>query len=217
MASEDKVKYRKIQISCPTCNTLNLLEVPEKIINQSKHLTTISIPAGINCDHSFQAYIDKNFEVRGYQAVDFEFSILEYLDGAIEEEKTIDSDEASQLISLPHFKDILNILRKSVNLNEVLGCALFTLEGKVLYSSLPQDALFNIIREFEVRNSKKLSRIKKMYLELENDQKVCAQYLNYQDNGNETEFILILYFNEIKLGMCSLILRDIAQEINNVM
>ena len=31
------------------------------------------MPKGLVCDHHFQAFIDKNFAVRGYQKVDFEF------------------------------------------------------------------------------------------------------------------------------------------------
>jgi hypothetical protein len=37
-------------------------------------LTTISLPKGLVCDHHFQAFVDKNFVVRGYQKVDFEFA-----------------------------------------------------------------------------------------------------------------------------------------------
>ncbi len=43
------------------------------MINKARHLTTISLPKGLVCDHHFQAFIDKNFAVRGYQKVDFEF------------------------------------------------------------------------------------------------------------------------------------------------
>lgn len=194
--------YKKIQIICPKCSKKDFLKVPEKIIDQSKQLTTVSLPAGLICQHSFQAFIDKNLKVRGYQTVDFEFSKLEYLE-----------EDVSSISSLPFFNDILKLLRNSVDDKDILGSALFTVEGKVLYTSLPQNMLFNTIREFEIRDKQKLTRIKKMYLELENNQKVCSQYIELKDI-KDTKFILVLFFSDkVKLGMGNLILKDLAQEI----
>jgi len=202
MNTTEKEIYKKIQIICPRCSKKDFLKVPEKIIDQSKQLTTVSLPAGLICQHSFQAFIDKNLKVRGYQTVDFEFSKLEYLE-----------EDVSSISSLPFFNDILKLLRNSVDDKDILGSALFTIEGKVLYTSLPQNMLFNTIREFEIRDKQKLTRIKKMYLELENNQKVCSQYIELKDI-KDTKFILVLFFSDkVKLGMGNLILKDLAQEI----
>jgi len=197
--------YKKIQIICPKCSKKDFLKVPEKIIDQSKQLTTVSLPAGIICQHSFQAFVDKNLKVRGYQTVDFEFSKLEYLE-----------DDVSSISALPFFNDILKLLRNCVNDKDIIGSGLFTVDGKVLYTSLPQSALSNTIREFEIRDKQRLTRIKKMYLELENNQKVCSQYLELKEI-KDTRFILVLFFSEkVKLGMGNLILRDLAQEIEHL-
>ncbi|MFW9819627.1 MAG: hypothetical protein ACFFE5_08465, partial [Candidatus Thorarchaeota archaeon] len=67
-------EYQDIHVICPTCKSKKELKIPTKIINQAKHLTTVSIPSGAVCKHGFQAFIDKNFVVRGYQKVDFDFS-----------------------------------------------------------------------------------------------------------------------------------------------
>ena len=206
MNSDDTENYYKIQIICPKCETKKFLEIPEKIINQSKQLTTISIPAGIICEHSFQAFADKNFKIRGYQTVDFEFSKLEYLE-----------EDISTISSLPIFNQILMLLRGSITDNDIIGSALFTEEGRVLYTSLPQNTLFNTIREFEVRNKSKLTHIKKIYLELENNQKVCSQYIELK-NVEDSKFILVLFFSEkVKLGMGNLILKELAQKIEDLM
>ncbi len=202
MNTTEKEIYKKIQIICPRCSKKDFLKVPEKIIDQSKQLTTVSLPAGLICQHSFQAFVDKNLKVRGYQTVDFEFSKLEYLE-----------EDVSSISSLPFFNDILKLLRNSVDDKDILGSALFTVEGNVLYSSLPQNMLFNTIREFEIRDKQKLTRIKKMYLELENNQKVCSHYIELKDI-KDTKFILVLFFSDkVKLGMGNLILKDLAQEI----
>jgi len=67
-------EYSEVNVSCPICKTEKLLKFPKSVINQAKQLTTISLPKGLVCDHHFQAFVDKNFVVRGYQKVDFEFA-----------------------------------------------------------------------------------------------------------------------------------------------
>ena len=45
------------------------------MLNTAKNINTISIPKGLICEHHFQAFIDKNLKVRGYQKVDFEIAL----------------------------------------------------------------------------------------------------------------------------------------------
>ncbi|MEJ2295373.1 MAG: hypothetical protein P8Y23_11495, partial [Candidatus Lokiarchaeota archaeon] len=47
-------------------------DIPLSIIDESKQLTTISIPRGKICDHHFQIFIDKSYRIRGFQRVDYE-------------------------------------------------------------------------------------------------------------------------------------------------
>jgi len=63
---------QSIKVSCPICNSRKEIDIPVEIMNESKHLTTISISKGMICEHHFQLFIDKNFAIRGYQKVDFE-------------------------------------------------------------------------------------------------------------------------------------------------
>ena len=63
----------KIQFICPVCKCEKILSFPRTIVNQATGLTTMSIAKGLVCEHQFQAFLDKNFKVRGYQKVDFEF------------------------------------------------------------------------------------------------------------------------------------------------
>ncbi|MFX0028114.1 MAG: hypothetical protein ACFE8B_02815 [Candidatus Hermodarchaeota archaeon] len=150
--------FKEVSIRCPKCKANQSLKIPIKVINQSKQLTTVSIPSGLNCEHSFQAFIDKNFIVRGYQTVDFEFSHLELYESGTdilegEEDK---NTERTDFISMPIFQNIIQILRDCVDDKEIIGSGIFSEEGKVLYSSLPQTTLFNTMKEFEVRNEKNL-------------------------------------------------------------
>ena len=156
--------FEEVLIKCPNCKASRKLRVPIKVINQSKQLTTISIPSGLNCDHSFQAFVDKNFVVRGYQTVDFEFSHLELYESSAnvlvgEEDKKLESKDFT---SMPLFQSIIQVLRDCVDDKEIIGSGIFSVEGKVLYSSLPQTTLFNTMKEFEVRNERNLVSVKKM-------------------------------------------------------
>ena len=63
---------RTIEIKCPRCKIKKSITIPESNPNQYSTLLTMSIPKGLICEHHFQAFIDKNFKVRGYQKVDFE-------------------------------------------------------------------------------------------------------------------------------------------------
>ena len=63
----------RIQFICPVCKSEKGLPFPKSIVKKASGLTTMSIARGLVCDHQFQAFVDKNFMVRGYQRVDFEF------------------------------------------------------------------------------------------------------------------------------------------------
>jgi hypothetical protein len=201
--------YQEIQLVCPTCKSKKALKIPTKIIDQAKQLTTVSIPSGAVCEHGFQSFVDKNFSVRGYQKVDFEFSHMEFYEGSSADM----ADQTTSLSSQPLFQDIISLLRSCVDDKEILGSGMFTVDGTVLYSSLPSNTLFSIIKEFEVRTEKKLSNLKKMYLELENNQKICSNYIEIQG----LRFALVLFFSKIvKLGMGNLYLGDLVKKIRTL-
>jgi len=126
-------------------------------------------------------------------------------------ENTQERDEdISEFTSLPLFQEILTLLRKSVDDREILGCAIFTSNGKVIYSSIPHNTLLNTIKEFEVRNEKKLHSITKMLLELRNQQKVCSEYIKILDK----EFILVILFSEIvNFAIGSMYLKKIVNKM----
>ncbi|MBD3194477.1 MAG: hypothetical protein GF317_05430 [Candidatus Lokiarchaeota archaeon] len=208
-------KLQDVQIICPKGKKRKILKVPEKIINQSKQLTTISIPSGLVCEHSFQAFVDKNFQVRGYQMVDFELSKMEIYEGKsdISEEEVEEADDISKFTSSSLFDEIINLLRGFVDDKDILGSAILTVNGKVLYSSLPQNTLFSTMKEFEVRNEKKLVAVRRMFLELENRMTVCSNYMDL----DEVNFILVLVYSpKIKLGMGNLLLRQLAKKIESL-
>lgn len=199
--------FQEIRIRCPQCSTNKNLKIPKKVIDQSKQLTTISIPSKLCCEHSFQAFVDKNFIVRGYQKVDFEFTHMEFYESS---DETYDTEDFT---SLPIFQHIIKLLRDCVDDKEILGSGIFTIEGRVLYSSLPQTTLFNTIREFEVRNEKNLISVKRMFLELENSEKFISTIISF----NEIKFNLVLMFAfRVKFGLGNLLMRDLLKKIAKI-
>ena len=202
--------FKKVLLICPECKTQKSLQVPSKIINQSQHITTITIPTGLICEHHFQAFVDKDYAIRGYQLGDFEFSKIEYIESREIDGIQEENDDISEFTSLLLFQDIINLLRDSVDDREILGCAIFTTDGKVIYSSIPHSTLLNTIQEFEVRNEKKLHSIIKMLLELKNHQKVCSEYIEIHDR----EFILVILFSHIvNFAIGNMFLRNIVKKI----
>jgi len=185
--------------------------VPSQIINQSNQLSTVSIPSGLVCKHTFQAFIDKNFKVRGYQKVDFELSSMEFYEDLRESQRNnVYENEIGKFKRFLFSDEIINSLRNCIDGKEILGMAFFTLEGKVLYSSLNINTLYNTIREFEVRNEKNLIQVKRYFLILANNQKIFSQYIEF----GEFPLIATLIFSDmVRLGMGDLLLRKLLQDL----
>ena len=67
-------KTNKIQVICPICKTRDTVGIPPSRLNKETQLTTVSVHKGLICPHHFQFFIDKNFQIRGYQKVDLELN-----------------------------------------------------------------------------------------------------------------------------------------------
>lgn len=206
-------QLKKVLFRCPMCHTLKNLEIPVKIILQTNRIVTVSVPSGLICEHYFQAFVDQNFHVRGYQPVDFKFYNIEYYESR-EEKKKDENEDLSELTSLDLFQDIIKMLRDVVDNVEIIGSAIFTKEGKVLYSSIPHNALLNTIREYELRNEKRMHSIIRMFLELKNHQKLCSEYINIQD----IDFIIILVFSQdVNFAIGTMHLKDLTKQIKKLL
>ena len=83
----------KIQFICPVCKAEKALQFPKSVITQAKGLSTLSIASGLVCEHQFQAFVDKNCAVRGYQRVDFEFEKIKTEEKALKNRKNKTNDD----------------------------------------------------------------------------------------------------------------------------
>jgi hypothetical protein len=88
----------KVEFICPVCKSKKFLDVPKSVIAEAKQLTTMSIARGLVCDHQFQAFVDKEFHVRGYQKVDFEFDIPIKENSSLRGPKQVDDELFESLV-----------------------------------------------------------------------------------------------------------------------
>jgi len=206
MLKEDEIfreNYVKIRLTCPRCRKEKFLKMPTELTKHSEHLITISIPSDFICKHSFQAFIDKDFNVRAYQNADFEITKIEFYESEPKDKEGIVTYTISQLI-----KHVVEILRESLIDKEILGGAIFNLEGKVMYSSLPDDIFLIMANQLE--NFKEKQQIKQTILLLENNQKVFSRIIQLKEI---TLNIILLISPEINLNEANIYLENLITKI----
>ncbi|MBN2153634.1 MAG: hypothetical protein JW839_19415 [Candidatus Lokiarchaeota archaeon] len=71
------VEVKSIKVICPTCRKEKGIEIPVFLVNEAADgVLKVQIPQGACCpEHSFMAFVDKKFVVRGYQNADIEFKL----------------------------------------------------------------------------------------------------------------------------------------------
>ncbi|MFX0136993.1 MAG: hypothetical protein ACFFDN_25370 [Candidatus Hodarchaeota archaeon] len=68
----------KLEVRCPICSQWEHIEISDDATkNVAKGLLAINIAAGMICDHSFIAYVDKNLIVRDCLVADFRIQLSE--------------------------------------------------------------------------------------------------------------------------------------------
>ncbi|MFX1444780.1 MAG: hypothetical protein ACFFHV_15315 [Promethearchaeota archaeon] len=211
MLREDEIfreNYVKIRLTCPRCKKEKFLKIPTELTKHSEHLTTISIPSDFVCKHSFQAFIDKDFNVRAYQNADFEITKIEFYESEQKDKEGIITYILSQLI-----KNIVEILRESLVDKQILGGAIFDLEGKVMYSSLPDEIFLVMVSQLENLQKKQSIQIKQTILLLENSEKIYSKIIQLK----EISLNLVLYMSsELDLNEADSYLENLIAKINEL-
>jgi hypothetical protein len=109
----------KILFICPKCKKSDTLSFPKSVVENAKNLTTISIPKGLICPHSFQAFVDKNFKVRGYQLVDFEFENNKKKDAETQKDKSLFEDLILNKNEVTFYPEYLKKEKKNSSLKQI--------------------------------------------------------------------------------------------------
>lgn len=87
---------KKIEVRCPSCAGRGFIEVSEDDVEKAKRgVFAVNVSEGFICEHSFVAYIDKNFSVRDTFMTDFQLELPEIIP-----KKIIEPKDSSQLDSI---------------------------------------------------------------------------------------------------------------------
>jgi len=201
--------FESVRIKCPLCKIGKIIKIPTNIINESRHLTTISVPSNFICEHSFQVYLDKNFAVRGYQNVDFDFSNIEFYS---ESENLSDGETIFNYNFSAKIRKTIRQLREFFYVKGIIGGMILDEEGNLIYSSLPSQMIYNIIKDIDL-HERLISKIQELILVLDDEQKVFSKILKIEN----VKLALILCFSpEIDLNAGNYYLREVNTIIRNL-
>jgi hypothetical protein len=129
----------KVQVRCPICSKWDKIEISDDATkNVSKGLLAINIASGMICEHSFIAYIDRNFSVRDCLVADFKIEIPERKLSGVANKTTIADTETIKL-------DLIKLNIPEILLANALQ-AIFL--GKKLVIIFDQEFLFSHVKNF---------------------------------------------------------------------
>lgn len=116
--------------------------------------------------------------------------------------------------SQPFYSKIIEMMKNLIFENEILGSALFSISGNVIYTSLPQDILLSSLKEFEIRHAV-ATEYSTTFYSLKNDQKIFSRVINIP--WKLDPLLVVLYFDStVSLGMAEVNLEKISRAIQNI-
>ncbi|MFX1240768.1 MAG: hypothetical protein ACFFA7_05920 [Promethearchaeota archaeon] len=126
----------RIEIRCPLCSKWDHIEISDDATkNASKGLLAINIAAGMICEHSFIAYVDKNLIVRDCLVADFKIELLEGEETGKSEEIITPETETIKLdlikLNIPHI--LMTYIFRTIFLGKK---TLILLDQEFLYNPL---------------------------------------------------------------------------------
>lgn len=157
-------------------------------------------------DLEFKDFL-KNNEVESYEVIEDSG-----FDAKIDSIITGDEELVS---SQPLYKKIIDLFNKLMFENEILGAALFSINGKVIFSSLPNEILLSSLKELEIRHIV-ATEYSLTFYSLENNEKVFSRYINIPWKLDPL-LIVVLYESSVPLGMAEVNLEKITKAIENIL
>jgi len=156
-------------------------------------------------DHEFKKFLENN-EVESYEVIEnSEFDVR--IDSIITGEEELVSSQ-------PLYKKIIDLFNKLTLENEMLGAALFSINGKVIFSSLPYEILLSSLKELEIRHIV-ANEYTLTFYSLENGEKVFSRIINIPWKLDPL-LVVILYESSVPLGMAEVNLEKITRAIQNI-
>jgi len=154
----------------------------------------------------FEEFLENN-DIEDYQVIEnaeFESKIDSIITG---EDELIDSQ--------PLYKKIIDFIKRLTLANEILGAALFAINGKIIYTSLPHDILLSSLKELEIRHMV-ANEFKLTFVCLDNGQKVFTRKINIPWKLDPL-LIVVLFESSVPLGMAEVNLDKLVKTIENIL
>jgi hypothetical protein len=116
--------------------------------------------------------------------------------------------------SQPLYRKIIEHIKKLMLGDELVGAALFSINGNVIFSSLPHDILLSSLKELEIRYMVAHEFAMTFYT-LENGRKVFSKIINIPWKLDPL-LIVVIFESKVPLGMAELNLDKMVKTIQNI-
>ncbi|MHA2283220.1 MAG: hypothetical protein ACXAC5_20450 [Promethearchaeota archaeon] len=146
-------------------------------------------------------------QIKDYQQIE-EPKFDEVVDSLITGEEEI-------YLSKVFFQKVIDVFKELMYENEIIGAALLSTKGNVIYTSLPNEILVNSLKELEIRYMVGALTLPEMYRRLENGQKVVSKIIDIPWKLDPL-LIVILYESSVPLGMAEVNLDKVAKKIIHI-
>jgi len=111
---------------------------------------------------------------------------------------------------------VIEYFRELIFQNEIVGAALLSTKGNIIYSSLPSDILLSSLRELEIRFMSGAMQLPQLFYSLENGQKVVSGMI--YDEVNDVTFLAVLLFEvSVPMGLAEVFLDKATKNIRNLL
>nr|MDO8116053.1 hypothetical protein [Candidatus Sigynarchaeota archaeon] len=196
------VEVKQVKVICPVCQATTSIEIPVFLVNEAQDgVLKVQVPQGACCPkHSFMAFIDKKFTVRGYQNVDIEYSIptKEQLLQKKKEEELKDYDVDDFITAVG--QDIAPVMIRAI----ILGIPILMLDSADLRGRL--DKINALFRDMETDD---------LFITLE---KISREELKDKSKKNNTALVIAPLYGSVvrspfRQGMVTRFESDLLREI----
>ncbi|MHA1883779.1 MAG: hypothetical protein ACW96S_01890 [Promethearchaeota archaeon] len=157
-------------------------------------------------DEFFDMFPDPSV-IKDYQQID-EPKYDELVDSIITGEEEIYTSKV-------FYSKVINVFKELIYENEVIGAALLSIKGNVIYTSLPNEVLVNSLKELEIRYRVGSLTLPEIYSRLENGQKMVSKIIDIPWKLDPL-LIVVLYDTVVPLGWAEVNLDRIANKIINI-
>ncbi|MBY8981405.1 MAG: hypothetical protein KGD57_00520, partial [Candidatus Lokiarchaeota archaeon] len=107
---------------------------------------------------------------------------------------------------------IIKLFRDLISKNEIIGAAVLSTDGQVIYSTLPDEILTRSVKELEIRFKVGTVNLPELFYSLENGQKVFSKLVKIP--WKRDNFLIVLLFeNSVPLGMAEMNLNKVSKTI----